>query len=85
MTHKTATGEAATATAASEVTHVSILRADLAYDHRAEQAALAVRLHLRSGGTQDTVLVMEPGQMEIYSMQLARAIDRREKSRSGLI
>ncbi|WP_406415060.1 hypothetical protein [Streptomyces sp. NBC_01614] len=63
------------------VTHVSPMQADAIYDHRAQQAALPVTVHYEDGGTCETVLVLTPAQVELYSIQFAQLIESRESAR----
>ncbi|MEU9332961.1 hypothetical protein AB0D49_07290 [Streptomyces sp. NPDC048290] len=63
------------------VTHITPMRRDALYDHRAQQAALAVTVHHEDGGTSETVLVLTPAQVELYSIQFARLIAARETAR----
>ncbi|MFD4144136.1 hypothetical protein [Streptomyces sp. NPDC058572] len=63
------------------VTHVTPLRRDAVYDHRAAQAALPVTVHYEDGGACETVLVLTPAQVELYSIQFTRLIAARESAR----
>ncbi|MFE5736658.1 hypothetical protein [Streptomyces celluloflavus] len=60
------------------ISHITIDRRDVTYDPRAQQAALPVTVHHRDGATESTILVMDPGQVELYAIQLERAIDLRK-------
>ncbi|MFF8310880.1 hypothetical protein [Streptomyces lydicus] len=64
------------------VSHVTIDQRDVRYDPRAQQAALSVTLHYRDGATEPSVLVMNPGQIELYAIQLERAISQRESAQN---
>ncbi|MFI1160596.1 hypothetical protein [Streptomyces sioyaensis] len=66
------------------ISHVTIDQRDVTYDPRAEQAALPVTIHHRDGLTQRSVLVMDPGQMELYAIQLEQAIAKRKASREAV-
>ncbi|MFC9884510.1 hypothetical protein ACFVJW_33625 [Streptomyces libani] len=63
--------------------HVTIDQRDLSYDARAQQAALPVTIHYRDGGTEPSVLVMTPGQVELYAIQLERAIALRKTAQEA--
>ncbi|MFE7665862.1 hypothetical protein [Streptomyces celluloflavus] len=60
------------------ISHITIDRRDVTYDPRAQQAALPVTVHHRDGATESAILVMEPGQVELYAIQLERAIGLRK-------
>ncbi|WPB93120.1 hypothetical protein [Streptomyces malaysiensis] len=77
MKQKTQAGEGAWAS----VTHVTPLKRDAMYDHRAQQAALGVELHHTDGRTTESVLVFTPGQVELYAIQFAQLIDKRKQAR----
>ncbi|MCQ8191055.1 hypothetical protein [Streptomyces rugosispiralis] len=51
------------------------------YDHRAQQAAIGVELHHADGRTTESVLIFTPGQVELYAIQFAQLIDKREQAR----
>lgn len=63
------------------VTHVAPQRRDVVYDARAQQAALPVTVHHEDGGTSESVLILTPGQVELYHVQLEQLIERRKKAR----
>lgn len=63
------------------VTHVSPLKRDVVYDHRAQQAALPVMIHHEDGGTSESVLILTPGQVELYRTQLDHIIRQRHQAR----
>ncbi|MFF4604502.1 hypothetical protein ACFY12_17465 [Streptomyces sp. NPDC001339] len=67
------------------ISHVTIDQRDIAYDPRAQQAALPVTIHDRDGATRPSVLVMDPGQMELYAIQLEQAIAKRQASRESVV
>lgn len=62
-------------------THVTPMRRDAIYDHRAQQAALPVTVHYEDGGVCETVLLLAPAQVELYSIQFGRIIEARETAR----
>ncbi|WP_455356305.1 hypothetical protein [Streptomyces sp. SYSU K217416] len=61
------------------VEHVTPLKRDVRYDHKAEQAVLPVRVHFRDGRKVDTTLLLDPGQMQVLAIQLERAISTRQE------
>ncbi|MEU7178709.1 MULTISPECIES: hypothetical protein [Streptomyces] len=63
------------------VTHVQPLKRDFIYDHRAQQAALPVQIHHEDGGTSESLLVLTPGQVELYHIQLEQLIKSREQAK----
>ncbi|KAA0943011.1 hypothetical protein FGF04_00920 [Streptomyces apricus] len=63
------------------ITHATPVKRDVTYDHRAQQAALPIVLHHPDGGTEETILILTPGEVELYSIQLEQAIARRESAR----
>ncbi|QIY58264.1 hypothetical protein HEP86_31870 [Streptomyces sp. RPA4-5] len=65
------------------ISHVTIDRRDLTYDPRAQQAALPVTIHHRGGDTEPSLLVMDPGQVELYAIQLEQAIAKRKAAQEG--
>ncbi|MGW3010923.1 hypothetical protein ACWC9R_19130 [Streptomyces sp. NPDC001219] len=65
------------------ISHITIDQRDIAYDSRAQQAALSVTIHHRDGATEPSLLVMDPGQVELYAIQLDRAIAERKRTQEG--
>ncbi|WP_413798896.1 hypothetical protein [Streptomyces iranensis] len=63
------------------ISHITIDRRDATYDHHAEQAVLPVTVHYGDGRTKRTRLVMDPGQVELYHLQLGQLIDTRAEAR----
>ncbi len=63
------------------VTHVTPMRRDALYDPRAQQAALPVTVHYEDGGVCETMLVLTPAQVELYSLQFGQLIEARESAR----
>ncbi|GAB7032577.1 hypothetical protein AB0G35_29830 [Streptomyces sp. NPDC021749] len=73
------------ASAIPHVTHATPMTRDLIYDHRAQQAALPVQLHHSdSSAESESVLILTPSEMELYAIQIERAIKIREDYRAGL-
>lgn len=64
-------------TTGSTVTHVTPQTRDLSYNPASDQAALSVYLHLPDGRIEPSLLVLEPGQMEMYRNQLTQALSCR--------
>lgn len=62
------------------VTHVTPQRRDVVYDARTQQAALPVSIHHEDGGTSESVLILTPGQVELYQLQLDRLIRLRKSA-----
>ncbi|MFJ3494836.1 hypothetical protein ACIPPJ_14740 [Streptomyces sp. NPDC086091] len=62
------------------VTHATPMRRDAVYDHRAQQAALAVTVHFEDGGSCDAMLVLTPAQVELHHAQLERLLDARQSA-----
>ncbi|MEU8784324.1 hypothetical protein [Streptomyces sp. NPDC048637] len=62
------------------ISHITIDQRDIAYDSRAQQAALSVTVHHRDGATEPSLLVMDPGQVELYAIQLDQAIAQRKSA-----
>lgn len=66
------------------ISHITINQRDIVYDSRAQQAALSVTVHHRDGATEPSLLVMDPGQVELYAIQLDQAIARRKTAQEGV-
>ncbi|MFJ8488645.1 hypothetical protein ACIRBZ_09735 [Streptomyces sp. NPDC094038] len=62
------------------VTHVTPMRRDAVYDHRAQQSALVVTVHYEDGGSCEAMLVLTPAQVELYHNQLERLLGARESA-----
>lgn len=65
------------------ISHITIDQRDIAYDSRAQQAALSVTVHHRDGATEPSLLVMDPGQVELYAIQLGQAIAKRKSAQEA--
>ncbi|MEU1945714.1 hypothetical protein ABZ554_25620 [Streptomyces sp. NPDC020125] len=63
------------------IAHITIDRRDATYDHHAEQAVLPVTIHHHDGRTEPSRLVMDPGQVEVYRIQLGQLIRARAEAR----
>ncbi|MGI5349737.1 hypothetical protein ACQEU8_16300 [Streptomyces sp. CA-250714] len=63
------------------ITHVTPMNRDVVYDHRAQQAGLPVTIRHEDGGTSESLLVLTPGQVELYHIQLEQLIERRKAAR----
>ncbi|WP_328385251.1 hypothetical protein OHS81_14870 [Streptomyces sp. NBC_00400] len=66
------------------ISHITIDQRDAAYDPRAQQAALSVTVHHRDGDTEPSVLVMDPGQVELYAIQLEQAMAKRKAAQEAV-
>ncbi|MBL1095372.1 hypothetical protein [Streptomyces coffeae] len=60
------------------ISHVTLDQKDVSYDHRVGHAAFAVTVHHRDGTTEPSLLTVDPGQVELYALQLERAIAARK-------
>ncbi len=69
----------------AQVTHVSALKRDVSYDHRAQQGGLPVLVHYEDGGTSESLLVLTPDQLELLGYQVGRILELRDKARGGLL
>lgn len=67
----------------AQVTHVTPAKRDVVYDRRAQQGAVPVLVHYEDGGTSEALLVLTPGELELYAYQVGRIIELREKAREG--
>ncbi|MFF9482594.1 hypothetical protein [Streptomyces sp. NPDC014733] len=63
------------------ISHITLDRKDVSYDHREGRATFAVTVHHRDGHTEPSVLKLEPGQVEVYALQLEMAIDKRKAAK----
>ncbi|QES55786.1 hypothetical protein DEJ51_17735 [Streptomyces venezuelae] len=61
------------------IAHVVPAHRDLVYDHLAGQMLLPVEVVLSDGSTAHSVLRVGPSRVELLSIQLGQAIDRRQK------
>ncbi|MDT0549082.1 MULTISPECIES: hypothetical protein [Streptomyces] len=65
----------------ASVTYATPLKRDAMYDHRAQQAGLGIELHHTDGRSTESVLVFTPDQVELYAIQFAQLIAKREQAR----
>ncbi|MBB5934234.1 hypothetical protein FHS42_001260 [Streptomyces zagrosensis] len=65
------------------VTHVTPLHHDASYDPRAQQGALPVQVHHENGKTSESLLILTPGQVELYRVQLDQLIGGREHAQEN--
>ncbi|MEV6165405.1 hypothetical protein AB0L71_26465 [Streptomyces sp. NPDC052052] len=63
------------------VTHVTPMKQDAVYDHRAQQAAVPVTVHYEDGSVCETLLVLTSMQVELYYLQFDQLIEARESTR----
>lgn len=64
------------------VSHVAPVKRDVAYDHRAAQAAVPVKVHFRDDTSTETLLVLDPDQLASLLVQLERATEQRRRHQS---
>ncbi|MFI9626887.1 hypothetical protein [Streptomyces sp. NPDC052042] len=62
------------------VTHVTPMKRDAVYDHRAQQAAVPVTVHYEDGSVCETLLVLTALQVELYYMQFDHLIEAQEST-----
>ncbi|WP_225448439.1 hypothetical protein [Streptacidiphilus sp. P02-A3a] len=62
------------------VTQEAPQRRDVRYDSRAEQAALPVEIHYSDGTALEALLILTPGQVELFRIKLDQAIAQRRES-----
>ncbi|MFF8992353.1 hypothetical protein ACF09H_20915 [Streptomyces sp. NPDC014983] len=63
------------------VSHVTPVKRDAVYDHRAQQAAVPVIVHYADGATCETLLVLTEMQVDMCYMQFDQLIETRETAR----
>ncbi|PJM98197.1 hypothetical protein CG740_37045 [Streptomyces sp. CB01201] len=69
----------------AQVTYVASARRDVSYDHRAQQGALPVLVYFEDGGNVESLLVLDPDQLELLYYQVGRIIELRDKARGGAL
>ncbi|MCB5908667.1 hypothetical protein [Streptomyces pinistramenti] len=67
----------------SSVTHVTPLKRDATYDHRAQEAELGIEVHHADSRSTQSVLVLTPDQVELYAIQFEQLIAKRERARQA--
>ncbi|MET8098841.1 hypothetical protein ABZV29_20495 [Streptomyces sp. NPDC005236] len=65
------------------VTHITPLKRDVTYDARAQHGGLPVTVHYDDGGTAESLLMLDPSQLELYHYQVGRILALRDKDRGG--
>lgn len=68
-----------------QVTHVTPLKRDVTYDARAQHGGLPITVHYEDGGTAESLLILDPSQLEVYHYQVARILSLRDKDLRGLL
>ncbi|WP_191971728.1 hypothetical protein [Streptomyces luteolifulvus] len=68
-----------------QVTHVTPLKRDVTYDARAQHGGLPITVHYDDGGTAESLLVLDPSQLELYHYQVGRILALRDKDLGGLL
>ncbi|RLU82054.1 hypothetical protein CTZ27_31375 [Streptomyces griseocarneus] len=83
VARSTGAGEVSQGTSAGPrphfIDHVTPVKRDLTYDPGRARATLPVEVHFRDGSTATAALVLNPDQMTVVSLQLERAIDKRNR------
>ncbi|TSB20706.1 hypothetical protein [Streptomyces benahoarensis] len=69
--------------ASASVTHVTPLKRDATYDHRAQEAVLGIQVHHTDGRSTQSMLVLSPDQVELYAIQFEQLIAKRERARQA--
>ncbi|WP_405820751.1 hypothetical protein OG241_33770 [Streptomyces sp. NBC_01390] len=67
----------------AKITHVTPESRELAYDQRAQQGALSVRIHYEDGGTTETLFILTTDQLHLYGSQFTRFHKRHDKNAGG--
>ncbi|WP_229857425.1 hypothetical protein [Streptomyces anandii] len=67
----------------AQVTHITPQKRDVMYDQRAEQGGLPVTVHYEDGGISESLLVLDPAQLELYAYQVGRILELRDAARGG--
>ena len=63
------------------ISHATPINRDARYEHAAQRTFLPITVHRRDGTTEDTKLILDPSQMELFSIQLTQALEARDKAR----
>ncbi|MEU6245106.1 hypothetical protein [Streptomyces sp. NPDC047024] len=63
------------------VTHVTPVKRDAVYDHRARQAAMPVTVHYEDGRVCETLLVLTAMQVDLYYTQFDQLIETKDAAR----
>ncbi|MFD6333368.1 hypothetical protein ACFWGI_27835 [Streptomyces niveus] len=56
----------------AQATHITPMKRDATYDHRARQGAVPVQVHYEDGGTSEAVLIVTADEMAFYAHEAAR-------------
>ncbi|MFB9464589.1 hypothetical protein [Streptomyces cinereospinus] len=67
----------------AQVTHITPQKRDVMYDQRAEQGGLPITVHYEDGGTSESLLLLDPAQLELYAYQVGRILELRDSARGG--
>ncbi|MGI5407847.1 hypothetical protein ACQEV9_13740 [Streptomyces chartreusis] len=68
-----------------QVTYVTPLKRDVTYDARAQHGGLPITVHYDDGGTAESLLVLDPSQLELYHYQTGRILTLRDEDLGGLL
>ncbi|WP_171164215.1 hypothetical protein [Streptomyces sp. I05A-00742] len=63
------------------VTHVTLLKRDALYDHRAQRAVMRVQVHFEDGSNVESTLLLTPSELLMSQIQFERLIQQRERAR----
>ena len=66
-----------------QVMHVTPQKRDVMYDARASQGGLPVTVQYDDGGTAESLLVLDPSQLELYHYQVGRILAMRDEALGG--
>ncbi|MEV5909258.1 hypothetical protein [Streptomyces chartreusis] len=68
-----------------QATYVTPLKRDVTYDARAQHGGLPITVHYDDGGTAESLLVLDPSQLELYHYQIGRILTLRDEDLGGLL
>lgn len=63
------------------ITHATPDRRDVRYDPATERTTIAITLHHLDGTTEPSTLVLTPDEVQLHTVQLEQAEDRRETAK----
>ncbi|QEV70633.1 hypothetical protein CP983_30990 [Streptomyces chartreusis] len=68
-----------------QVAYATPLERDVTYDARAQHGGLPITVHYDDGGTSESLLVLDPSQLELYHYQTGRILTLRDEDLGGLL